>query len=148
MTLEIPFYGHNLLSFHLSPFQIQVTVMVNHLDESLHLTLGLSLGTRLATLILGPFLVPTHIVASQRLLQHLYQREVARQIHCLLATVKLVYSRIETNERLACSRNARNKADGLPVVCPAMVYYLAKFNRRLVNISAMLCDVLNRILFI
>ena len=68
MTLKISFYGNYLFSFHLSPFQIQVTVMMNHLDEGLHFTLCLRFGACLAAFILSTFLVPTHIVASQRFL--------------------------------------------------------------------------------
>ena len=68
MALEISFYWYNLLPFHLSPFQIQVTVMVNHLDESLHLTLSLSFSASLALFSLSSKLVSSHIVASQRLL--------------------------------------------------------------------------------
>ena len=108
-------------SDNLCAFKVEVAVMVNHLDESLDFTLGFFLCTWLAPFLFRLNLLTTYIVTSQSFLQHLNEREVARKINCLLATIELVDGSIQSNERLACTRHTSNETDGFALMFSAMV---------------------------
>ncbi len=68
--------------------------MMNHLNESLYFTLGFSLSASLPFLLLGFYLIATHIIACQSLLKNFDKRKVTRKINCFLASIKLFNSSI------------------------------------------------------